>query len=86
MRRVMLSESVKKRERLHAFVRHWTVTFKRILRRGALPRRSPSEKISSQNFRSTACRREASCHTRIGPRARLRHSNRSGNETGVYRR
>jgi hypothetical protein len=37
MRRMVLSESAKKRERQHAFVRHSTVTFKRILRRGALP-------------------------------------------------
>jgi hypothetical protein len=45
MRRIVLSESVKKRERPHAFVRHSTLTFKRILRRGALPEyRDPFQK------------------------------------------
>jgi len=37
MRRMVLSESVKKRERLHAFIRHATAMFKTILRCGALP-------------------------------------------------
>ena len=37
MRRMVLSESVKKRERLHAFVRHLTVSFEKILRHSALP-------------------------------------------------
>jgi hypothetical protein len=37
MRRMVLSESVNKRERPRAFVRHSTATFKMILRRDVLP-------------------------------------------------
>jgi hypothetical protein len=87
MRQMALSESVKKRERPHAFVRHSTATFKRICA-AALARvsRSPSEKKFIPEFPITARRREAPCHAWIGPRAHLGHSNRSGNKTGVYRR
>lgn len=81
MRRMVLSVSVEKRERPHASVRHSTLTFKWILRRGVLPEcGDPFQKIPSQNFRSLHVgeRRRAMCGL---ARARLRHSNQSGNQT-----